>query len=76
MDDRHNEERETKHPTWPLATGKTVSWNVTNSEVDVVTEKEALVVKDTGYSVQVRSHRPQETLVDFSFLQRVSIVVR
>ena len=30
------------------ATGKTVSWNVTASEVDVVTETEALVVKDTG----------------------------
>jgi len=31
------------------ATGKTVSWNVTASEVDVATETEALVVKDTGY---------------------------
>jgi hypothetical protein len=30
------------------ATGKTVSWNVTASEVDVATETEALVVKDTG----------------------------
>ena len=31
------------------ATGKTVSWNVTASEVDVATETEALVAKDTGY---------------------------
>ena len=31
------------------ATGKTVSWNVTASKVDVATETEALVVKDTGY---------------------------
>jgi len=31
------------------ATGKTVSWNVTASEVDVETETEALVVKETGY---------------------------
>jgi hypothetical protein len=31
------------------ATGKTVSWNVTASEVNVATETEALVVKDTGY---------------------------
>jgi hypothetical protein len=31
------------------ATGMTVSWNVTASEVDVETETEALVVKDTGY---------------------------
>ena len=31
------------------ATGKTVSWNVTASDVDVATETEALVVKDTGY---------------------------
>ena len=31
------------------ATGKTVSWNVTASEVDVATETEALVVKDAGY---------------------------
>ncbi len=31
------------------ATGKTVSWNVTASEVNVETETEALVVKETGY---------------------------
>ena len=31
------------------ATGKTVSWNVIASEVNVATETEALVVKDTGY---------------------------
>ena len=31
------------------ATGKTVSWNVTASNVDVETETEALVVKETGY---------------------------
>jgi len=31
------------------ATGKTVSWNVTASEVDVKTEAEAQVVKETGY---------------------------
>ena len=31
------------------ATGKTVSWNVTASKVDVETETEALVVKETGY---------------------------
>jgi hypothetical protein len=31
------------------ATGKTVSWNVTDSEVDVETETEALAVKQTGY---------------------------
>ncbi len=31
------------------ATGKTVSWNVTASEVDVETETEALAVKQTGY---------------------------
>jgi hypothetical protein len=29
---------------YDLATGKTVSWNVTASEVDVATETEALVV--------------------------------
>jgi len=34
---------------YDLATGKTVSWNVTASEVDVATETEALVVKDSGY---------------------------
>jgi hypothetical protein len=31
------------------ATGKTVSWNVTASEVDVETETEARVVKEAGY---------------------------
>jgi len=31
------------------ATGKTVSWNVTASDVDVEIETEALVVKETGY---------------------------
>jgi len=31
------------------ATGKTVSWNVTASNVDVETETEALVVKEKGY---------------------------
>ena len=31
------------------ATGKTVPWNVTASNVDVETETEALVVKETGY---------------------------
>ena len=31
------------------ATGKTVSWNVTASDVNVETETEALVVKETGY---------------------------
>ncbi len=31
------------------ATGKTVSWNVTASEVDVETETDVLVVKETGY---------------------------
>jgi len=31
------------------ATGKTVSWNVAASEVDVTTETEALLVKETGY---------------------------
>jgi hypothetical protein len=31
------------------ATGKTVSWNVTASEVDVETKTEALVVKEIGY---------------------------
>jgi hypothetical protein len=30
-------------------TGKTVSWNVTASKVDVATETEALVVNETGY---------------------------
>jgi hypothetical protein len=32
---------------YDLATGKTVSWNVTASKVDVATETEA--VKDAGY---------------------------
>jgi hypothetical protein len=51
MGDRHNEERETKHSPgrYDPATGKTVSWNVTASKVDVETETEALVVKETGY---------------------------
>jgi hypothetical protein len=31
------------------ATGKTVSWNVTASEVDVETKTESKVVKETGY---------------------------
>ncbi len=31
------------------ATGKKVSWNVTASDVNVKTETEALVVKETGY---------------------------
>jgi hypothetical protein len=31
------------------ATGKTVSWNVAASEVEVETETEALVVKEAGY---------------------------
>jgi hypothetical protein len=31
------------------ATGKTVSWNVAASKVDVATETEALLVKETGY---------------------------
>ncbi len=31
------------------ATGKTVSWNVTVSDVDVETATEVLVVKETGY---------------------------
>ncbi len=34
---------------YDLATGKTVSWNVTASKVDVETETEALAVKQTGY---------------------------
>jgi len=31
------------------ATGKSVSWNLTASDVDVETETEALLVKETGY---------------------------
>ncbi len=31
------------------ATGKTVSWNVTASEVDVETKTKSIVVKETGY---------------------------
>ena len=46
MGNCHNEERETKHL---LATGKTVSWNVTAPKVNVETETEALAVKETGY---------------------------
>ncbi len=34
---------------YDLATGKTVSWNVTVSDADVETEIEALVVKETRY---------------------------
>ena len=34
---------------YDLATGKTVSWNVTASDIDVETDTEALVVKETGY---------------------------
>ncbi len=38
------------------ATGKTLSWNVTASNVDVKTETEALVVKETGnYDMLLRT---------------------
>ncbi len=34
---------------YDLATGKTISWNVSAADLDVETETEALVVHDKGY---------------------------
>ena len=45
------------------ATGKTVSWNVAASEVDVATETEVLLVKETGYYDQFNAVDLDEVLL-------------